>query len=512
MKSFERVKSIHGKDYLYKVTPYYDKQSKKIRQKSEYMCPVKDGKPVEKSVETYSYGEFIPVMKAVRDLKLDKVLEKIAGEYSQLILVMAMNGVIRPEAMDNIETWFEDSYLSRIYDIPLSSSTLSRRMESIGRMNLNYLFLKEILHITGDTHAMYYDLTSFSSQSREMEFLEYGYSRSDPDLPQVNVSLVESTESEIPVFYDIYPGSIVDITTVKNTVDTLISAGINGITLIMDRGMFSSSNIDYLIGNKIDFIMPASFTLKDVKKVATDARKTIERGKNMAMVSGDIVFAENKTINTGNNNVNAWICYDPKRDRSERISFYSSLHGRIERLKSRKLNKWENPYNVVNDIMSSYRSYISWKYSSGFNIKVKENAVSQRVNRCGITVITYTGEYDATTILERYRKRDSVEKLFLSSKSFLGAEPLRVHSMETLRGVLFLNLVSLAIRSTILKYMRQSKLIEKYSIEKMFLELHKIRKVVLENKEITTEITRKQKEILESFGIKPEHVPTFMKS
>ena len=48
----------------------------------------------------------------------------------------------------------------------------------------------------------------------------------------------------------------------------------------------------------------------------------------------------------------------------------------------------------------------------------------------------------------QYRKRDSVEKLFLSSKSFLGAEPLRVHGLETLRGNLFVNMVSLAIQKT----------------------------------------------------------------
>ena len=38
--------------------------------------------------------------------------------------------------------------------------------------------------------TLYYDLTSFSSQSKNIEFLEYGYSRDNDDLPQVNVSLV----------------------------------------------------------------------------------------------------------------------------------------------------------------------------------------------------------------------------------------------------------------------------------------------------------------------------------
>ena len=39
------------------------------------------------------------------------------------------------------------------------------------------------------------------------------------------------------------------------------------------------------------------------------------------MVSVDIIFAENRAINIGNNNVNTWAYYDPKRDRSERNHF-----------------------------------------------------------------------------------------------------------------------------------------------------------------------------------------------
>ncbi len=112
-----------------------------------------------------------------------------------------------------------------------------------------------------------------------------------------------------------------------------------------------------------------------------------------------------------------------------------------------------------------------------------------------------------------YKKRDSVEKLFLSSKSFAGGEPLRNHGMETLRGEMFVNLITLAIRSRMLHDMRTSGLLKSYSVEKMLLELHKLRKAKLQDRnEITTEITGKQKDILESFSIKPEHVPTFLTS
>ena len=112
-----------------------------------------------------------------------------------------------------------------------------------------------------------------------------------------------------------------------------------------------------------------------------------------------------------------------------------------------------------------------------------------------------------------YRKRDSVEKLFLSSKSFLGAEPLRVHGLEALRGTLFVNIVSLAIRSAILTEMKKTDLASRYSIEKILLELHKVRKVKLQNgREIMTEITKKERDIIEKFSIKSEHVPTFLTS
>ena len=128
-------------------------------------------------------------------------------------------------------------------------------------------------------------------------------------------------------------------------------------------------------------------------------------------------------------------------------------------------------------------------------------------------MITFTGDHDAECILSEYRKRDAVEKLFMSSKTFTGGEPLRVHGMDALRGEMFVNLISIAIRSKILAYMRSSGLLKKYSVENMILELHKLTKVILnDGREITTEMTRKQKEILESLGIKPEHVPTFLKS
>ena len=516
MKNFYRIKKIHGKEYKYEITPYYDKENKKIRQKSRYIGPVSDGKLVEKTVTTYSYGDLLPVMKVLKDINLPGMLRNIVGEHATIVLILAINRVIRPEAMNNVESWYDDSYLKVIYPANMNSSNLSKVMESVGNMNPNHGFLKEILKYTGDSGALYYDLTSFSSHSRNIDFLEYGYSRSDPDFPQVNISLIEDRKTGLPVFYHIYPGSVVDVTTVKNTVEILKSAGIKNVTLIMDRGMFSTENIEYLISEHIDFMMPATYSLKSVKKTVLQVRRKIERGSNMIHLSGDIIFAEKHKLTVGSGDINTWVDYDPERDKRERSAFYVSLHGKIENLRKRELREYEKPAYVVEEIMGGYLNFIRWKYdwnSNAFTVRIKENAVSQRVNRCGITIIAFTGEYDSADLLMQYRKRDSVEKLFLSSKSYLCAEPLRVHSLETLRGILFVNIVALAIRSAILTEMKKTDLASRYSIEKILLELHKVRKVKLQNgKEIMTEITRKERDIIEKFSIKSEHVPTFLTS
>ena len=54
----------------------------------------------------------------------------------------------------------------------------------------------------------------------------------------------------------------------------------------------------------------------------------------------------------------------------------------------------------------------------------------------------------------------------------------------------------------LLSMMRETKIIEDYTIESLLLELEKIRKVELQNGEVmVTELTRKQKEIMEKLNL-----------
>ncbi|KUG21237.1 transposase (is4) [hydrocarbon metagenome] len=135
-------------------------------------------------------------------------------------------------------------------------------------------------------------------------------------------------------------------------------------------------------------------------------------------------------------------------------------------------------------------------------VEIRKNAVAQRVNRMGKQIILVHGPLDWEECLTVYRERDAIEKAFRSLKTDLQAMPLNVRKEATLKGYLFVVFLSLILRMRLLKRMKDTGLLEDYTLEGLLLELAKIKKIRLANGEvITTEISKKQRTILEALGL-----------
>jgi transposase len=139
-------------------------------------------------------------------------------------------------------------------------------LSRIGEGSANLDLTRELIKRTATSSSLIYDITSISSYSQNIDLLEYGYNRDALNLPQVNLSLIVDKDLGIPVMCDLYPGSIVDVSTLKNTIKKLGSLGIRNYTLIMDQGFFSMANIEELVSSNLSFIIPPASTLKSVKE------------------------------------------------------------------------------------------------------------------------------------------------------------------------------------------------------------------------------------------------------
>ena len=156
-----------------------------------------------------SNGVYLLFSGICRKLGLEKHLKQLYSDEWKRILTVAQYMLTEGNVMYYLPDW-QDETLSYEKE-RLSDQAISRLFSGIdteGRMMFFRGWMKE--HYKGEYLA--YDVTSISSYSKRMERLEWGYNRDKESLPQINMAMYYGEESEIPLYYRVYPGSITDKT------------------------------------------------------------------------------------------------------------------------------------------------------------------------------------------------------------------------------------------------------------------------------------------------------------
>jgi transposase len=508
MKSFIRIKKINGLEYLYEITPYYDKEKKQIRQKSKYLGKNVNGVPVKVRAKdqiprkVLSHGEFVPLKKITEDLKLERILSGVLLDKEVgPVLTLAMNYATRPRALTHIQSWYEGTVISEAHpDLPLSSQSLSRMLSRIGESTANFEFSRGLIQQISTCSTLVYDITSMSSYSQNIGLLEYGYNRDGFDLPQINLSLIVDKDLGIPLMYDLYPGSIADVSTLKNTVKKMKAQGVRNYTLIMDRGFFSTDNIEAMVSADLSFIIPPTSNLKNVKEAISAIHSSIDDPENLTLYEKEPLFVMPISIEVGENKLNGYAYYDQKREQQERSSLYKRLYDLMDLLKSKNLKPWMNPGEVFRETAKRDAKFIDWKAVDGkFVVSLRKNAISQAINKMGKFILLYRGVFSWVECLSLYRSKDVVEKGFDVLKNDIELMPANLRTNSSLRGYLFIAFLALILRMKLMRMMIDAQLNKRYSVDGLLTELEKIKIMVLPDGEmITTEITKKQREILDA--------------
>jgi len=517
-----RIKRKNGIEYWYEETPYYDKEKKQIRHKSKYLGRNIDGQPVQMrsapdeikaktknkpifARSSFDYGSIRVLQAVMEELHLDRYLLDILNpaEFA-MVRALAFNRIIRPMAMKNVGTWFEGTSL--VLDSPginLSSQRISEFLSRLGERDIPDQLITRLLEGTGTKSTLIYDITSLSSYSQFINLLEYGYNRDGESLPQINLSLIMDKDRGIPVMYDIYPGSISDVSTLSLTLQKIHAHGIQDYIAIMDRGFFSQGNIEELMDNQLNFIMAAKLQLKDLKLLMTEAQKDIDDVKYLQKFCKNTIFTKPITYTFDSHTVRGHVYYDPKLDQSERETLRSRLYDIREELIKTRLKKNNNPFLVFKEKSQGFMNFFDWQIvDDRFEVTIKQNAVTQRMNKMGKYILFYSGDFDWMTCLSLYRERDEVEKAFKALKNEIDLLPLNTQTEQTTRGFIFVAFLSLVIRTRLMNKMREVGLLDKYSVELLLLQLDKLRKInLVDGQVITTEITKKQRDILDALKI-----------
>ena len=492
-------KVVKGKTYVYERIPYYNPKIRNTSYHYRYIGRKNNGETRKiRSVlprRSLIHGPFIPIMNIVRDIGIEEMLKRHFTETeSKEIIAIAVSKIVRPLPLASIDTWFEGTSLSRKLGVDLKSQRISELLDRIGSSDLYRQFSRDLISRINPGNSLLYDITSLPSYG-SAEILEYGHAKDHPELEQINLGMVMERSRNIPLFFEIYSGSIPDVVTLKRTVEGIRKL-IPKIEIILDRGFFSHENLSLLKDDS--YIIAASLVPKAVKNVFSSASRTVDRADNVIMYENEPIFCRQISLTMDDLHLEGYFYHDPRRESDERSDFHRKLSERRSAIE--KLQIGPDVRETIESMASQYLRYFTWRVEDG-RIKtwVRNNAITAAENRMGKFLLVYRGEYTPLECLSIYRNRDSIEKAFRILKTDMDIFPMRVRKESTIRGMLFIFFISLIIRTALMRGMISSGLMKKYSLEKLILELEKLHVVEDANGSMRElERTRKQKGILDA--------------
>jgi transposase len=189
--------------------------------------------------------------------------EEVPWELTACILTLARFCGQRSE-LEVAERWYADSVLEDLLGVRLGQVNEARLYRGLDVLHKHKERLcKHLLEKYRDWFGvefefLLYDVTStyFEGQALGNEKAARGYSRDHrPDCKQVNIGLVVTPEG-LPLGYEIFAGNTADVTTVEDMVEQMEQKyGQAQRIWVMDRGMISEDNIEFLRERKACYIV-----------------------------------------------------------------------------------------------------------------------------------------------------------------------------------------------------------------------------------------------------------------
>ena len=507
---------IKGNIYLYEVESYWDKEKKQARQKRTYIGPKNPKRKVKvkesKEIIHKNYGDIFLLRVISERIGLTELLKEVFPERYMDILALAFFHITQRDAFYLYPYWYEDTYFPEAKK--LNSSTIAKLLEYLGiNQQKRSDFQEKWIKMLKAIEALYYDITSISSYSNKIYYVEWGYNRDKENLPQINLGIVYSTKHSLPIHYFQFPGSIVDVSTLKNCVKYLKIYGLKRFTFVLDRGFFSTSNISAMANSQeaIDFIQPLPFSLKKVKELIKKHKMKLKDVKNKFLFNNELLSHIKTTIDLGDKIFPVHIFFNEQAELEQKQLLIRKIIEIEEKIIKNKVFPSLKEASVFKEenISKTYRKYFKWNRNTK-KLERNNKTINATISKLGYFVIlTNREDLNKEDILHYYRSKDQIEKLFDVLKNQLNENRLKVHSQMTADGKLFINFISLIIESEIIRIMRKKKLFKKYTQKELLFELRKIKRTQIYDQVIISEISKKQKEIFKAFEINIDSIHSY---
>lgn len=466
------------------------------------------GKPVELDVpgeraDTVSCGPFVVVDAIARKTQLMDVLESVFPEQWEKILDLAAYMMMTE---NNVMQYFEDyGYHHALFnDCNFTDSTIGRLFDNMSIKDMD-LFIRAWVKMHADKDIyISYDSTNMNCVAGNLELAEYGHAKDNSDLPQINMSLGYNQTGNKPLFYSLYPGSIIDNTECEKMVERAKYYECENMGFILDRGYFSIKNIRYFERNGYDYILMTKGNAGFVQEAVEECQTILRNGYTNYIEEHELygMTLEKDLFGTGKTEY-VHVYYDGIQAEKEKII----INGRYKKMDEIMEEKVQRKTQRKEDV-KAYEGYYKVRFDdNGYLLAYqrKEKKIKEMVNKVGYFVIVTSKKMDAAEALSIYRDRDAVEKTFRMEKSYLGFDVFRVHNTEKLESKVFVSFVALIIRNEIYQALKPmyKKNRKENTVPKVIREYERLGITKLSDNKyhVRYSLTSRQKKILGAVGV-----------
>lgn len=529
-----RYEERNGKRYAYRCTSKRVPGKKNPVSQKEYLGVVDPdtGELIPKKVSTDSmkftlkdggfrvkdYGNVMVAKKICDDLGLLEDLSMSFAGAERAIMCLAIGQALSPSPFMDTELTLGSSYIREtlgVGEMDFSSQRMSEITKVLGEATgyQEDFFALRAKRCSGDRFL--YDITSQSTYSELDGMAEWGKNRDGEALKQINIGLATSSEGD-PIAFDIFPGSISDITTLRRFVSDM-SSRVPGCTLIMDRGFESASNIAEMMDSGIDFVMPCTVSSKAVKKLLTDFAPDVTKPEYDRIHDGHVYSVRERTLGIVEDGdgfayvtdddpafesslykICAYVCFDSKKRSDDEQELKKALMAKIDELEGKVFQDPAKSFNKRTGWMSKYLEY-DLDGKGAMHISYRNNAMTFFRNRAGMFVML-TPRMGWETVMTSYDARNNVEMAFDIFKSELDGRRGRTGDPVRARGRLLIKFLALMIRVRMQSVVSGSD-IKGLTVENMLMSAATYKIIDDRGVKVRTEKTKRVRQILELFGV-----------
>lgn len=395
-------------------------------------------------------GTFLVLRQIIALCHLDEMIGQIIGEESGLFLDIAAYTII---SENNTGQYYPDyAFNHPLFTDKMRVYSDTKVSEFINTITRDQSIQFQNMWNAGADHReriyISYDSTNKNCEAGDLEFVEMGHAKDDESKPVVNYSIVYDTNNSKPLFYEAYPGSLVDISELQYMLKKAEGYGYKHVGFILDRGYFSQPNILFMDKHGYDFVLMMKGNKKLVAELIEKTRGTFEDHRECSIreyrVSGTTVTG--RLYASDEKDRYFHIYYDDRKKAVEKENFQEKIDRMAEVLKAREDTKFEpqGSFSQYFDLIYYHKGQEDECFECA---REKWDVINKEMDLCGYFVIVTSEKMTASAAIDLYKSRDASEKLFRGDKSYLGNRSFRIQSNESMHAKIFIEFVALIIRN-----------------------------------------------------------------